>query len=182
MNSFAFAALVQISLLAGGGNDSAATSNTVSTSNTTAVNTAATSNLAPNSYAAAYKDAVENGKSIVVLVGADWCPACQSMKTSVMPQLAAQGGLKDVSFALVNTDRQSELAKQMLAGNSIPQLVMYEKTAEGWKIKRLVGGQSVSAVEQFIGKPEVFVAKPEVKPEHQASSSVSAIEAAAKHN
>src|SRR3954454_24308653 len=97
--------------------------------------TAAASTPAPASYAAAYKDAVDNGKSIVVLVGADWCPACQSMKTSVIPQLAAQGGLKDVSFALVNTDRQSELANQMLAGNSIPQLVMYEKTADGWKIK-----------------------------------------------
>jgi thiol-disulfide isomerase/thioredoxin len=176
VNSFAFAALVQISLLAGGVSDTA-TNSTAATSNT-----AATSSPAPASYAAAYKDAVDNGKSIVVLVGADWCPACQSMKTSVLPALAAQGGLKDVSFALVNTDRQSELANQMLAGNSIPQLVMYEKTADGWKIKRLVGGQSVSAVEQFIGKPQVFVAKPEAKPEHQASSSVGAIEAAAKHN
>ena len=55
-------------------------------------------------------------------------------------------------------------------------------TADGWKIKRLVGGQSVSAVEQFIGKPQVLVAKPEAKPELQASSSVGAIEAAAKHN
>jgi thiol-disulfide isomerase/thioredoxin len=174
VNSFAFAALVQISLLAGGVSDTTATATS---------NTAVTASPTPNSYAAAYKDAVDNGKSIVVLVGADWCPACQSMKTSVMPQLAAQGGLKAVSFALVNTDRQSDLANQMLAGNSIPQLVMYEKTADGWKIKRLVGGQSVSAVEQFIGKPEVFVAKPEAKPEHQAAaSSVSAIEAAAKHN
>jgi thioredoxin-like negative regulator of GroEL len=181
VNSFALAALV-VSLLAGV-NDSAVS--TTAVNNTAASDTATTpaaKSLAPNSYAAAYKDAVENNKSIVVLVGADWCPACQSMKTSVMPALAAQGGLKEVSFALVNTDRQSDLANQMLAGNSIPQLVMYEKTSDGWKIKRLVGGQSVSSVEQFIGKPQAIVAKPEVKPEHQASASVGAIEAAAKHN
>jgi thiol-disulfide isomerase/thioredoxin len=151
--SFAFAALLQVSLLAGGVNE-----------------TAATSNPTEKSYTAAYKDAIQSGKPLVVLVGAEWCPACQSMKTSVMPALAAKDGLKDVSFAIVNTDRQSEIAQKMLSGNSIPQLVMYEQTDSGWKIKRLVGGQSVSAVEQFIGKPQAYVAKPEVKSEHQAAT------------
>jgi thiol-disulfide isomerase/thioredoxin len=165
VNSFAFAALVQVSLLAGGVSE-----------------TAATSNPTGNTYTAAYKEALQTGKPIVVLVGADWCPACQSMKTSVIPSLAAQGGLKDVSFAVVNTDRQGELAKQMLTGNSIPQLVMYEQTESGWKIKRLVGGQSVSSVEQFIGKPQAYVAKPEAKPDHQAASSAGVNAAAGSQN
>jgi thioredoxin-like negative regulator of GroEL len=166
VNSFAFAAVLQAALLATGANEPSA-SNSYNPAKT---------------YAAAHKEALESGKPIVVLVGAEWCPACQTMKGSVMPSLAAQGGLKDVSFAIINTDRQSELSKQMLAGNSIPQLVMYEQTASGWKIKRLVGGQSVSAVQQFIGKPEAYVAKPEAKSDHQAAATRDSVETAGKHN
>jgi thioredoxin-like negative regulator of GroEL len=107
---------------------------------------------APNAYAAAYHDTQESGKPLVILVGASWCPACQSMKTSIMPAVQAQGGLSDVSFAYVNTDAQHELAGQLLEGNMIPQLVMYEKAADGsWKLSRLVGAQSVEAVQGFIG-------------------------------
>jgi thiol-disulfide isomerase/thioredoxin len=114
-----------------------------------------------NNYADAYKDTMESGKTLVVLVGATWCPACQSMKTSTMPAVAAQGKLDNVAFAYVNTDAEHDLAGKLLAGNMIPQLVRFEKTADGWKQTRLVGGQSVSAVVDFIGVPakETIAAK-----------------------
>jgi thiol-disulfide isomerase/thioredoxin len=113
-------------------------------------------------YADAYKTTQDTGKPLVVLVGADWCPYCQVMKTSVMPQVASHGDLQNVSFAYVNSDQQSDLAGKLLTGKSIPQLVMYEKTAEGWKQTRLVGGQSAEAVEGFLGaaKPMVAAQKP----------------------
>lgn len=101
-------------------------------------------------YADAYKQTVETGKPLVVLVGASWCPACQSMKTSIMPTVAAQGGLDKVAFAYVNTDQQKELAGKLMEGGLIPQLVMFEKTDNGWKQTRLVGAQSVSAVVSFV--------------------------------
>ena len=108
-----------------------------------------------HTYADAYKQTVETGKPLVVLVGASWCPACQSMKTSIMPTVAAQGGLDKVTFAYVNTDQQNELAGKLMEGGLIPQLVMFEKTDDGgWKQKRLVGAQSVSAVVSFVGSAE----------------------------
>lgn len=124
MNSIVLTALLQVSLLATGA----------------------------DSYDQAYQVTQETGKPLVILVGADWCPGCQTMRNTVMPQVASRGDLKNVSFAHVNTDRDGTLARQLMSGNLIPQLVMYTKTESGWKIDRLVGAQSPEAVEAFLGR------------------------------
>lgn len=141
MSHIALAAVLQMSLLAGaaGGSD----------------------------YKVAYKSAQETGKPLVVLVGAEWCPGCRTMKNSVMPQVKAHGKLDAVAFTQVNSDHERELSQQLLSGNMIPQLVMYTKTADGWKVDRLVGAQSTAAVEQFIAKGVAEMAK------QQAVASVS---------
>jgi thioredoxin-like negative regulator of GroEL len=101
-------------------------------------------------YEQAYHQSTESGKPLVVLVGADWCPACQTMKTSIMPALQRRGALKDVAFAVVNTDHQSSLANRLMTGGSIPQLILYHKTDKGWKRKQITGATSESAVMSFI--------------------------------
>ncbi len=105
-----------------------------------------------DNYADAYKATQDTGKPLCILVGADWCPACQAMRNSVIPAVAAHGDLKNVAYAHVNTDRDGELAQQLLSGNSIPQLVIYTKTTTGWKLQRLVGAQSPEAVEDVINQ------------------------------
>jgi hypothetical protein len=55
-----------------------------------------------------------------------------------------------VAFAVVNTDRDSTLAGQLMQGNTIPQLVMFVKTDQGWSRRQLTGGQSTGDVEGFI--------------------------------
>ena len=72
------------------------------------------------------------------------------MKQSVMPQLQQRGSLSRVAFAVVNTDRDSQLAGQLMQGNTIPQLVMYTKTDKGWSRRQLTGGQSITDVEGFL--------------------------------
>lgn len=102
-------------------------------------------------YAEAYKIAInDSSRPLVVLVGADWCPACQAMKTSVLPQVEQQGGLNHVAFAMVNVDRENTIAKSLMEGGSIPQLVMFVKTDKGWSRQQLTGNQSVSTVEGFV--------------------------------
>ncbi len=124
MNSIALTALLQVSLLATGA----------------------------DTYKTAYQDTVDTGKPLVVLVGADWCPGCQTMRNTVMPKLAARGDLNKVAFAHVNTDREGPLANQLMSGTRIPQLVIYTKTAEGWHVDRMIGAQSPEAVEEFIAR------------------------------
>jgi thioredoxin-like negative regulator of GroEL len=87
---------------------------------------------------------------MVILVGADWCPACQTMKNEVVPQVKRRGLLGRVAYAVVNLDRQKDLGQQLVADGPIPQFIMYRKTREGWKRRRLVGGQSAETVEAFI--------------------------------
>jgi thiol-disulfide isomerase/thioredoxin len=101
-------------------------------------------------YSEAYKLAKDSGKPLVVLVGADWCPACQTMKNSTMPELQQAGGLKNVAFAVVNYDRQTSLARRLMRGSSIPQLIMFHQTEKGWRRTSLIGSQSVASVESMI--------------------------------
>jgi thioredoxin-like negative regulator of GroEL len=101
-------------------------------------------------YAAAHHAVTETGKPMVVMVGAQWCPACQRMKGAIMPQVRKRGLLRKVAYAFVDLDRDRELAQQLTGGGAIPQLIMYRKTRRGWLRKVLIGCQSVQTVETFI--------------------------------
>jgi thioredoxin-like negative regulator of GroEL len=103
-------------------------------------------------YEAAYKEHTENNRVLVVLVGTSWCPACQQMKQSVIPQVQKDGTLAKVAYAYVDADREGELAGKLMSGNSVPQIVVFRKTAEGTKRQQLVGGQSVNALESVINQ------------------------------
>jgi thioredoxin-like negative regulator of GroEL len=104
----------------------------------------------PQSYDEAYKQAETNGQPILVLVGADWCPGCRTMKGAVMPKLVQGGKLKSVNFATVDTDASANLAAHLMRGNSIPQLIVFAKTEKGWHREQIVGATSEEAVEQLI--------------------------------
>lgn len=104
------------------------------------------------SYAKAHETTTKTGQPMVILVGAKWCPACVQMKESVVPQLKKSGTLKQVSFAEVDLDRERELGQQLTKGGPIPQLLMYRKTKLGWRLRRIIGGQSVAKVDRFIAE------------------------------
>jgi thioredoxin-like negative regulator of GroEL len=101
-------------------------------------------------YEEAYREHYASGKPMLVLVGADWCPACVSMKTGTLANMERKGKLKNVAFSMLNVDRQDRLARHMMQGGSVPQLVLYTKTDKGWETRRLIGAQSEQAVQQLI--------------------------------
>lgn len=103
-------------------------------------------------YAEAHKTTTEKGCPLVVVIGATWCPACQEMKTSVIPEVKRHGILQKVAYAEVDLDEDRELGAELTNGGPIPQIVMYRKTQLGWRLKRLIGGQDVRSVEQFIAQ------------------------------
>lgn len=115
-----------------------------------------------NSYTVAHRRTVESGEPLVVLVGADWCPACQTMKQSVIPQARQRGLLNGVAFAVVNTDREPTLARQLMRGGSIPQLIMYRKVADGWRRQQLTGAQSIESLGGFLTKATAPADAPKV--------------------
>ncbi|MFH1919932.1 MAG: thioredoxin family protein [Planctomycetota bacterium] len=105
-----------------------------------------------DTYTEAYHASTKTGRPMVVMVSAEWCPACRTMKKEVIPQVEEKGLLGKVSFAMVNLDRQQELGRKLTRGGPIPQLLMFRRTAEGWRLSRLTGRQSVRKVEAFIDR------------------------------
>ncbi|MBN2292786.1 MAG: thioredoxin family protein [Pirellulales bacterium] len=101
-------------------------------------------------YASARAKTEKTGKPIVILVGADWCPACVQMKKDVMPKIRKQGVLEQVAYATVNLDKEGKLGKELTGGGPIPQMIMYRKTHKGWLRRCLIGGQSPKTVKSFI--------------------------------
>ena len=102
------------------------------------------------SYASAYHQATETGKPMLVLIGADWCPHCVTMKNSVMPQVEQAGLLQQVSYVSLNSDRHPQLAGQMMRGRSVPQLLVYYRTGSGWRMRHITGSTSSGNVNSII--------------------------------
>lgn len=122
-------------------------------------------------YNEAYKASQASGQPLVVLIGADWCPGCRTMKDSVMPQVRAAGGLNNVAYAQVNTDQEQALASKMMSGGTIPQLIMYYETADGWQRKQMSVGsaEEVTAfVNRGVAASASFVAAKKAQPESAA--------------
>ncbi len=103
-------------------------------------------------YDEAFREHETNGKPLLILVGADWCPACQTMKNGTLARMERGGKLKNVAFSIVNTDRERKIATSLMRGGSIPQLVLFTKTDKGWDRQQVIGAQSEQAVEAMIGQ------------------------------
>jgi thiol-disulfide isomerase/thioredoxin len=101
-------------------------------------------------YQDAYDQADKEGKPLLVLVGANWCPGCRTMKDAKIPELERDGGLSEVVFATVNTDEKPELSKRLLRGNSIPQLVLFIRNGKGWRRSQLTGVHEPGMIREFI--------------------------------
>lgn len=103
-------------------------------------------------YAEAHCQTLRTGQPMVVMVGAEWCPACKAMEANVIPQIRKRGLLRRVAFALVDLDRDREVGTRLVEGGPIPQLIVFRKTPEGWRNRRLIGNQSIETVEEFINQ------------------------------
>jgi thiol-disulfide isomerase/thioredoxin len=102
------------------------------------------------SYSQAYDALVKEGKPMLVVVGADWCPACQTMKHGTLAQMERQGKFSEVSYVPLNSDRHPELASKIGNGNAIPQVVLYEKTEKGFRRRLLTGAQSEGVLQSLV--------------------------------
>jgi thioredoxin-like negative regulator of GroEL len=103
-----------------------------------------------DSYAEAHRVSTETGRPMVIMVSAEWCGACKQMEKNVLPQIKKQDVMEKVSFAVVNMDRDKTLAQKLIGNGPLPQLLMFRKNGNGWLRRKLVGGQSVEAVQKFI--------------------------------
>ena len=103
-------------------------------------------------YNAAYQQSVAQGKPLMVVVGAPWCPACNVLKDSTIKPLAESGELDGVSLAIINRDDDPELAKKLCKGDRmLPQIIVFSKEENGsWKRRNLRGYQPRQPVRSLV--------------------------------
>ena len=70
------------------------------------------------SYEAAYRKAQDERKLLVVLVGADWCPACKTLKADTIGPMKQAGEFDEVVYTQLDKDAQPELANQVMQGKA----------------------------------------------------------------
>ncbi len=104
------------------------------------------------SYEAAFQQADRENKPLLVMVGAPWCAACQVMKRETLATMKRDGELKDVVCTFVNRDERPELAEKLLRGQTLPQIIVYKKSAGQWKRFSVVGMQSVSRMRELLAR------------------------------
>jgi len=124
--------------------------------------TAQTSLLAaePSGYEKAFQEAQTRKQPLIVLVGATWCPGCQTMKQTVMPQMSRRGDLKNVSYATVDADAEPELAGSLMRGGAIPQLIVFHQQGGKWQREQIVGATSEEKVRQLVARAIATQDKP----------------------
>lgn len=103
------------------------------------------------SYAQAYTESLAEKKPLLVVVGAPWCPACRVLKETTLKPMATTGELDDVSFVVINRDENPTLAAKLTQGEkTIPQIILYTPSENGWQRRKLRGFQSQQPIRSLI--------------------------------
>jgi len=114
------------------------------------VGSAAESEVIP--YEEAYRKAQQERKPLVILVGAQWCAACKTMKHDTMVPMQESGALREVVYTQLDKDDQPEIAGQVMQGKMLPQIVVFCESDAGWKRFSLTGIQTERRVKELIRK------------------------------
>lgn len=103
-------------------------------------------------YEVAYRKARDERKPLLILVGADWCPACKTLKSDTIVPMKESGALKEVIYTQLDKDANPELASEVMQGKLLPQLVVFCQSDTGWKRFSLTGMQTETRVKELIRK------------------------------
>ena len=106
----------------------------------------------PTDYKTAYQRAQTGDKPLLVLVTAEWCAPCKTMKASTMPELMSRGAFRDFHYATVDLSREETLGRKLIGKRVVPQLIVYEKKEDKWERRYLRGAQTADTVEAFISQ------------------------------
>ncbi len=103
-------------------------------------------------YKTAYQRAQSGDKPLLVLVTAEWCPPCQVMKKTTIPELMQKSAFQGFHYSTVDLDRDSKIARELIGDRGVPQLIMYEKREGKWIRRYLRGYKTAQVVEAFVAQ------------------------------
>lgn len=95
-------------------------------------------------------DAKRSGRSLLVLVSAEWCPPCQTLKATTIAQARREGLFIDINYVEVPSDGPD--AKELIGDRPLPQLVYFQREGDGWRKVYRSGVVPLKEFREFIGK------------------------------
>lgn len=101
-------------------------------------------------YQAAYDKAEAAGQPLLVLVVKADCPNCRDMKEQTLPAVDRSGGLQDIVYTEIDSESDPQLTRQLLRGESLPQLVLYTPVGKLWRRTHIEGAQSEAQISGFL--------------------------------
>lgn len=116
----------------------------------------------PTDYATAYRRAQSGTKPLLVLVTAEWCAPCQMLKRTTLHEMLAQHGFKEFHFAMVDVDREPEIAAKLTENRPVPQFIVFERSGNTWNRRYSIGYHSRDDLQAFLApsvRSEVHVAQ-----------------------
>lgn len=103
-------------------------------------------------YEQGFEKAEKEKKALMIFIGARWCASCQVMKRDTMGPMQESGDLKELVVVYIDKDERPELAEQLMKGETLPQVVLFNKEKENWKRFSLTGMQNKSRIGELLQK------------------------------
>lgn len=106
----------------------------------------------PN-YEEAFSQAIQEKRPLLVIVSAKWCGACQVLKRDTILPMCRDRELRDAVVVVVDVDEDPENAKKLMAGEKLPQIVLFNRrTGEKWKRFRMEGRQTREKIKELFDR------------------------------
>lgn len=96
-------------------------------------------------YAEAYRRC-QDGETMVVVLGADWCQPCRLTWSDLQPLRQR--------LALVHVDIDTEQGRKLSEGSTIPQVIVYRRVLGKWRTVRHVGRLRLRDAERIVDEVE----------------------------
>ena len=95
-------------------------------------------------YQEAYAASQADGKPLVVVISASWCGPCQKLHKDILRDPSSTSGVH-----LVFVDYQSDVAKRIKTTGSVPEIIKYKHTKDGWVKEVKVGYQNLTLLKKW---------------------------------
>jgi thioredoxin-like negative regulator of GroEL len=102
-------------------------------------------------YEQGFEKAEREKKPLMIFIGARWCASCQVMKRDTIGPMQESGDLKELVFVYIDKDERPELAEQLMKGETLPQVVIFNKEKD-WKRFSLTGTQDKLRIGELLKK------------------------------
>lgn len=105
------------------------------------------------SYERGLAKAESTNSPLVIVVTTQWCGPCKALKAEIETMRKAE--LRNAVVVYIDAEADPDLAKQLMDGTTVPQVIMYRRTNGIWRRVRAVGLQTRDRIAEMLRRVNV---------------------------